>query len=264
MEHKGRTRWLPELGAPLREVDRLRRTGRYEQALAQIRALAEAHPAQVRVLLEAGLTLAVWGRAPAEALTWFDRVLEMAPGHLTTRLHRALTLARLGRHAEAVADFDAVEAVGHRKLVILYAKRAESLRALERHAEAERDWTQALDEDPGNPWLLQQRAQSRAQLGKLTEAIQDLHGRTGHVSGRARGRGVAPRIEACCAPGWGTRREHGPTSRPGSPPSAREIRPNCWTRCASNSRARLPTQEGRDNRSGGARQETRSSPLRAE
>jgi tetratricopeptide (TPR) repeat protein len=67
-----------------------------------------------------------------------------------------------------------VEAVGHRKLVILYAKRAESLRALERHAEAERDWTRALDEDPWNPWLLQQRAQARAQFGKLTEAIQDL------------------------------------------------------------------------------------------
>lgn len=174
MEHKGRTRWLPELGAPLREVDRLRRTGRYEQALGQIRELAQAHPTQVRVLLEAGLTLAVWGRAPAEALEWFDRVLELAPGHLTTRLHRALTLARVGRHAEAVADFGTVEAVGHRKLIILYAKRAESLRALGRHAQAERDWTRALDEDPGNPWLLQQRAQARAQLGQLTEATQDL------------------------------------------------------------------------------------------
>jgi tetratricopeptide (TPR) repeat protein len=174
MEHKGRTRWLPELGGPLREVDRLRRTGRYELALARIRQLAEAHPTQVRVLLEVGLTLAIWGRAPAEALPWFDRVLELAPGHLTTRLHRALTLARLGRHAEAVADFNAVESVGHRKLLILYAKRAESLRALGQHAEAERDWTRALAEDPGNPWLLQQRAQARAQLGRLEEAIQDL------------------------------------------------------------------------------------------
>jgi tetratricopeptide (TPR) repeat protein len=141
MEHKGRTRWLPELAGPLKEVDRLRRAGRYEQALAQIRELANAHPTQVRVLLEAGLTLAVWGRAPAEALEWFDRVLELAPGHLTTRLHRALTLARLGRHAEAVADFNTVESVGHRKLLILYAKRAESLRALGQHAQAERDWT---------------------------------------------------------------------------------------------------------------------------
>ena len=174
MEHKGRTKWLPELGEPLREVDRLRRSGRYETALARIRELAEAHPTQLRVLLELGLTLAVWGRAPADALPWFDRVLELAPGHLTTRLHRALTLARLGRHTEAVADFNTVEAVGHRKQLILYAKRAESLRALERHSEAERDWTRALEEDPGNPWLLQQRAQARAQLGRLEEAIQDL------------------------------------------------------------------------------------------
>ncbi|MFL5350083.1 MAG: tetratricopeptide repeat protein [Hyalangium sp.] len=174
MEHKGRTRWLPELSGQLREVDRLRRSGRYEQALARVRELAEAHPTQVRVLLELGLTLAIWGRAPAEALPWFDRVLEIAPGHLTTRLQRALTLARVGRHAEAVEDFNTVESVGHRKLIILYAKRAESLWALDRHAEAERDWTQALAQDPGNPWLLHQRAQARAQLGRLEEAIQDL------------------------------------------------------------------------------------------
>jgi tetratricopeptide (TPR) repeat protein len=174
MEHKGRTRWLPELGGELREVDRLRRSGRYEQALARMRQLAEAHPTQVRVLLELGLTLAIWGRAPAEALPWFERILELAPGHLTTRLHRALTLARLGRHAEAVEDFNTVESVGHRRLIILYAKRAESLAALGRHAEAERDWTRALVDDPGNPWLLQQRAHARAQQGQLEEAIQDL------------------------------------------------------------------------------------------
>jgi tetratricopeptide (TPR) repeat protein len=174
MEHKGRTRWLPELGGELREVDRLRRTGRYEEALARMRQLAAAHPAQLRVLLELGLTIAIWGRAPAEALPWFDRVLELAPGHLTTRLHRALTFARLGRHAEAVADFNTVESVGHRRLIILYAKRAESLHALGRYSEAERDWTRALLDDPGNPWLLQQRAHARAQQSRQQEAIQDL------------------------------------------------------------------------------------------
>lgn len=173
MKLKGRIPWPPELSGQLREVDRLRRGGRYAQALVQIRQLAEAHPGQLRVLLEMGLTLSIWGQAPAEALPWFDRILTMAPGHLTTRLHRALTLARLGRHAEAVADFNTVESVGHRKL-ILYAKRAESLRAAGQNAEAERDWTRALAEDPGNAWLLQQRAQTRAQLGRLAEAIQDL------------------------------------------------------------------------------------------
>jgi tetratricopeptide (TPR) repeat protein len=174
MEHKGRKAWPPELAEQLREVDRLRRGGRYETALSRMRQLAEAHPQQLKVLLEMGLTLGIWGRAPAEALTWFDRVLEMAPGHLATQFHRALTLARLGRHEEAVAAFDAAKAAGFRNLLVLSTMRAESLQALGRLEEAERDWTRALAEDPGNPWLLERRATVRTGLGRLEEALQDL------------------------------------------------------------------------------------------
>ncbi|XXF76188.1 tetratricopeptide repeat protein [Myxococcaceae bacterium GXIMD 01537] len=173
-EHKGRIPWPPELSEQLREVDRMRRGGRYDAALARLRALAEAHPLQVRVLTELAQTLAVWGRAPAEALPWFERVLELAPGHLTSRFHRGLARARLGLHEEAVADFDTVATTGPRRLLVLFMKRAESLHALGRHEEAERDWTQALVEDPGNTWLLQQRAQARARLGLLDEALADL------------------------------------------------------------------------------------------
>ncbi|HYO51244.1 tetratricopeptide repeat protein [Archangium sp.] len=173
-ERKGREAWPPELTELLRKVDRLRRSGRYEEALSRMRQLAEAHPRQVRVLMEMGLTLGIWGGAPAEALPWYERVLELAPGHVSAQLHRALALARLGRHAEAVAGFDALEAVGFRKALVLYMKRAESLEVLGRNAEAERDWTHALKEDPGNPWLLHQRASARARLGRLEEAMQDI------------------------------------------------------------------------------------------
>ncbi|QRN97347.1 tetratricopeptide repeat protein [Archangium violaceum] len=173
-ERKGREAWPPELTEQLRKVDRLRRSGRYAEALSRMGRLAEEHPRQMRVLLEMGLTLGVWGGAPAEALPWFERALEMAPGHVSAQLHRALALARLGRHAEAVADFDALEAVGYRKALVLYMKRAESLEVLGRLDDAERDWTQALAEDPGNPWLLQQRASARARIGRLREAIEDL------------------------------------------------------------------------------------------
>ncbi|WP_257461838.1 tetratricopeptide repeat protein [Archangium lipolyticum] len=173
-ERKGREAWPPELTEQLRKVDRLRRSGRYVEALSRMSRLVEEHPRQMRVLLEMGLTLSVWGGAPAEALPWFERALEMAPGHVSAQLHRALALARLGRHAEAVADFDALEALGYRKALVLHMKRAESLEVLGRLEEAERDWTQALAEDPGNPWLLQQRASARARLGRLPEAIADL------------------------------------------------------------------------------------------
>jgi tetratricopeptide (TPR) repeat protein len=174
MKHKGRKAWPPELSEQLRDVDRLRRGGRYEQALAQLRQLAEAHPQQLRVLLELALTLGIWGRAPAEALHWYDRVLELAPGHLSTQFHRALALARLGRHEEAVAAFTGAEAAGYRKTLVIAMMRAESLQALGRFSEAERDWTRALSDESSNPWLLQQRATVRTRLGRLEEAIQDL------------------------------------------------------------------------------------------
>jgi len=174
MERKGREACPPELAAQLREVDRLRRSGRYASALALARSLASTHPQQARVLLEVAQTLAIWGGVPAEALDWYERVLALAPGHLTSRLHRALCLSRLGRHEDAVADFDALVASGYRKALVLHMKRAEALEALGRHEAAERDWTLALAEAPGNPWLLQQRAAARARLGQLEDAERDL------------------------------------------------------------------------------------------
>jgi tetratricopeptide (TPR) repeat protein len=174
MERNGRQAWPPELSEPLREVDRLRRGGRYTSALALARSLAEAHPTQVRVLVEVGLTLGVWGSQPEEALTWFDRVLALAPGHVATRYHRALALARLGRHAQAVEEFTRVEAEGFRKALVVHMKRAQSLEALGRDAEADGDWTAALAQDAGNPWLLQQRARVRARRGDGRAAEADL------------------------------------------------------------------------------------------
>lgn len=174
MERNGRQAWPPELSEPLREVDRLRRGGRYTSALALARQLAEAHPEQVRVLVEVGLTLGVWGGQPEEALPWFDRVLELAPGHVATRYYRSLALARLGRHEDAVVGFTQVEAAGFRKALVVHMKRAESLVALGRLTEAEADWTAALAEDPGNPWLLQQRARTRTRAGRTEAAEQDL------------------------------------------------------------------------------------------
>lgn len=173
-ERKGREAWPPELTELLRKVDKLRRSGRYTEALSRMRQLTEGYPQQVRVLLEMGLTLGIWGKMPHEALPWYERVLELAPGHASAQLHRALALAQLGRHAEAVAGFDALEAVDFRKALVLHMKRAESLEVLGRHEEAERDWTLALAEDPRNPWLLHQRALARARLGRLEAAVRDI------------------------------------------------------------------------------------------
>ncbi|ATB30020.1 tetratricopeptide repeat protein [Melittangium boletus] len=174
-ERNGREPWPPELTDHLRKVDRLRRAGRYAEALSRMKELVEAYPRQVRVFFEMGLTLGIWGGQPAEALPWYARVLELAPGHTSAQLHRALALAQLGRHAEAVDGFDTLEAGGEfRKALVLYMQRAESLEVLGRLEDAERDWTRAHGEDPRNPWLLHRRASLRARLGRLAEAVDDL------------------------------------------------------------------------------------------
>lgn len=173
-ERNGREAWPKELTELLRKVDRLRRSGRYAEALGRLRALAEAHPRQMRVHLELGQTLALWGGAPAEALPWYERALELAPGHASAQLYRALALARLGRHVEAVAGFDAVGEGELRKALVPAMRRAESLEALGRFADAEPGWTRALAEDADNPWLLHRRALARARLGRLAEAVEDL------------------------------------------------------------------------------------------
>ncbi|MET0404639.1 MAG: tetratricopeptide repeat protein [Cystobacter sp.] len=174
LERNGREAWPPELTDLLRKVDRLRRAGRYAEALERMNGLVEHHPRQVRVLLEMGLTLAIWGGLPADALPWYERALALAPGHASAHLHRALALARLGRHAEAVADFDALAADDFRKPLGLHMTRAQALYVLGRPDAAERDWTRALDEDPANPWLLHRRALVRARMGRTPEALEDL------------------------------------------------------------------------------------------
>lgn len=174
MERNGRAPWPKGLSEQLRQVDRLRRAGRVAEALTAVRALAAAHPEQARVQLELGLTLGVWGGAPAEAVPVFTRALALAPGLLSARLHRALALSQLGRHAEAVADFDALEAAHLRNRLVLHMKRAESHEALGRWEAAEADWTAALAEDVDNPHLLQRRAAARERLGRLEDAVADL------------------------------------------------------------------------------------------
>jgi tetratricopeptide (TPR) repeat protein len=170
----GREPWPKELSGRLREVDRLRRGGRVQEALAEVRALADAHPAQARVLLELGLTLSVWAGAPEEALPVLARALALAPGLLAARLQRALALARLGRHAEALAEYDALEAARYRNALLLHSRRAVSREAVGDGPGAAADWTRALAEEPRNPWLLERRALVHERLGRLAEAEADL------------------------------------------------------------------------------------------
>ena len=61
-------------------MERLRRSGRIEEALALLATLAAEAPSDGRVAFEWGMTLAHWAGRPDEARVQFDRALEIAPG----------------------------------------------------------------------------------------------------------------------------------------------------------------------------------------
>jgi len=164
----------------MRRVDRFRRGGSLEQALGILRELVAAHADDARVHYELGLTLAVWARSPAEALPHFDRAIALGPNMRSAHLQRALALARLGRHAEALAELDGLEVARYRNALMLYTLRAESHQALGHADDAERDWTRALRYDTTNPWLLERRAEVRVALGRLQDARADLDAALSH------------------------------------------------------------------------------------
>jgi len=171
---RGSGRGGQALSLGLRRADRLRRAGTFSHALEVLQALAKAHPTDARVHLEIGVTLSVWGRSPEEALPHFERAIALGPAMRSARLHRTLALTRLSRPAEALADLDWLEAARYRNSLMLYTLRAEAYQALERWAEAEKDWTRVLAQDPTNPWLLDRRARARVALGRLEDARMDL------------------------------------------------------------------------------------------
>ncbi|MFY0582598.1 tetratricopeptide repeat protein [Cystobacter fuscus] len=133
-----------------------------------------------------------------------------------------------------MADFDALAAGEFRKALVLYMRRAESLEVLGRDEDAERDWTRALDEDAGNPWLLHRRALARARLGRTREAVEDLT----RALAAAEGEPVDAELlrdRGSCARAWGTWRGRGRTSRRDGPRCARGTPPSWWKHCAAGS-----------------------------
>ena len=158
----------------LRRVERLRKGGHVEEALALLHALAADFPRDARLQLELGLTQAIGRRAPEQALPHYSAALALAPAMLSVRLHRAVALAALGRHEEALQDLSALHAAHYRNAAVVHLLRAGSLEALGQLSGAEAAWTAAAAADPHSPWLLEQRARVRLQQGRGREALADL------------------------------------------------------------------------------------------
>ena len=109
----------------------------------------------------------------AEALADYDAALELDPRSADGYYARGLCKAKLGRLAESLADYDAALELDPRH-PRAYADRGASKATLGRYAEAIPDLDRALELDPQSEAVYYNRAVARAGLGRYAESLADF------------------------------------------------------------------------------------------
>jgi len=134
--------------------------GKAEQALANF-----GQAVRLGVALEAS------GRA-TDALTCFERAIELDANQIFAHHNLALAAARIGDHERALRSLDRALALqpGHPTLL---NNRGNSLKELGRWPEAVESYSRALDADPGNTETLHNRAAVNMLLERYVEALKD-------------------------------------------------------------------------------------------
>jgi tetratricopeptide (TPR) repeat protein len=106
---------------------------------------------------------------PARAMEAFEQAVSLEPGFYA--IHgRGSALRLLGRHADALADFDLALKLRPGDVAAI-ANRASALQDLGRHTEALEGFDRALSLRPGMPVLLLNRANLLQEIGRLDDAL---------------------------------------------------------------------------------------------
>jgi tetratricopeptide (TPR) repeat protein len=116
-----------------------------------------------------------WARHE-KALIWYERALEVDPGHAGAHYGRGAAFAALGRHEEAASCFERALALRPEFLNAHYG-RAASLTALNRHAEAIACYDQVLARQPDHVSALYGRGLCLLASGDLPRGFAGLEHR---------------------------------------------------------------------------------------
>jgi tetratricopeptide (TPR) repeat protein len=125
--------------------------------------------------------MALHGRASAlrmlgrhgEALADFDMALRVRPGDVAAMANRASTLQALGRHAEALEGYDRALALRPGLAELVYS-RSNVLQDMDRPAEALAGYGQVLMSDPGNLAALNNRGNTFMKMRRYGDAVADF------------------------------------------------------------------------------------------
>ena len=86
-------------------VEFLMSEGRFEETLALAERMAREDPAAILAVHGMGMIL-FYARRYNEALSWFERALELDPRYYWSQLRLAQTLEAMGKNRDALADFE--------------------------------------------------------------------------------------------------------------------------------------------------------------
>ena len=149
-----------------------KRTGRYDEAVADYSRAVELGPDDVEAISSRGETYRQMGRHD-EAAADFTRAIELDPGDAWATGSRGQTYEAMGRLDEALADFTRAIELDPAQAWIL-SVRGETYRQMGRLDEAAADFTRAIEIDPTQDWNIVFRGETYLQMGRYDEAAADF------------------------------------------------------------------------------------------
>jgi tetratricopeptide (TPR) repeat protein len=156
----------------LRRALALHEQGRGADARPILLQLRRAFPEQIELVRMQAVVEAKLGRH-GEAAALFDAVLARQPGRFDARLGRANALLALRRYDDALADFDEVLEREPGNAAVLH-DRGLVLHRLARHAQALADFDRAIGLEAGEPVFHNSRGMTLLALRRIDEAIESF------------------------------------------------------------------------------------------
>ena len=152
--------------------------GRYNEALVRYNLAAQLDTKHPQLLSNAGIACVNLGDLEA-AVSYFDMAIQVAPHFVQGVANKAGTLLEMGRAQDALDQFTHLLSLGREQNLLtttLHAHRGRGLALVELHRnkEALESFSEALELDPHNPELLNNRGNVYKYLGHWDKATADF------------------------------------------------------------------------------------------
>jgi protein O-mannosyl-transferase len=149
------------------------RTGRIEEALADLRTAYGLGSRRAEMFLNLGNVYSTLGRMDS-AVVLYTEALRADPSRGAAYSNRAIVLLRLGRPREALADLEKSRELLPMRAATLHLPIGEAYRQLGRFAEAEDELDRAIASGNRRAQVFYDRGLTRAARGNRDGAIEDL------------------------------------------------------------------------------------------